>query len=780
MIAKDELKLLQLYNNRGATFTGEGISGIESLAVRQCEDLRGSIECDGRRDRRIAAGKSMRLWRVLTADLQEKYVRLYSGIWNCHILEGRLDLALRASKRARRVGGRGHKKALEAEGWLGEGLVALMNGNPKEAVRNLEISRALFNSTRKNSIDSIRASILLGSAYRIVGDKHSAMGVLKRARSESLAMEDVPLLGAVSQTLGVLHSECGYFREAISCFEFVVQSATVLSSNKRALRGKLGLCKCYVRTGRVKEAYDLAILALEMATQLELQREVALANEYIADCHMAKKEWSKALRRMSKVNKIVVRSPSADMKCELHRKLADLWLRAGHVRYAEFHIRKGLESSEGGIEDDVKALQRLKIECAWASEKGRTALPKLICHAQDAKELGLMYEYLLTTRSIAAIATLQRKASLAREWWRQVEFSADICSASDLAEDWKRDCSYLSGFAKVGCDPSKDEQFHAAGLSDDLQACGIVTRSRELLQQAAWLKKLAPTNLPILVRGESGTGKELFAKLAHAMSVRSNGPYLAVNCGALPPSLLESELFGYRKGAFTGADGSREGLFRAVNHGTLFLDEIGEMSITAQTKLLRVLETGEFRRVGSSVTETVDVRIVAATNLNLEKAVRENSFRKDLYYRLKGLELVLPALRDRLTDIPLLADKFLSDINIRNNQSLEIPFDTKQWLIGLPWPGNVRELKLAVERAAAMAPTHGQLLPQHFVCVDGYPKRKSLPSELEEIERARVNNALEVSEWNVTNAARLLGMTRTTLSSRLGRLGIRRPRKGTQ
>jgi transcriptional regulator with GAF, ATPase, and Fis domain len=244
----------------------------------------------------------------------------------------------------------------------------------------------------------------------------------------------------------------------------------------------------------------------------------------------------------------------------------------------------------------------------------------------------------------------------------------------------------------------------------------------------------------------------------------------------MPGELIESELFGHRRGSFTGATGDKEGLFRSAHRGTIFLDEIGEMPTAAQSKLLRALETGEIRRVGDTSSQIVDVRVVAATNIDLEDAVRKDSFRRDLFYRLRGLVLHLPPLRHRLADIPVLADHFVDSINKGRETLISLPEETKQWLLGHRWPGNVRELKLSIERAAAIASPSGALQPHHFVLSEVSTERGSLTEELEEIERARMRNALEATGWNVTSAANLLGLTRTTLSSRLKRLGIERPK----
>jgi transcriptional regulator with GAF, ATPase, and Fis domain len=306
----------------------------------------------------------------------------------------------------------------------------------------------------------------------------------------------------------------------------------------------------------------------------------------------------------------------------------------------------------------------------------------------------------------------------------------------------------------------------------DLAAFSIITRSRRLHEHASSIAQIAPTMVPVLIRGESGTGKELFARLVHDLSPRVKAPFLAINCGAIPTEILESELFGHRRGSFTGAVSDKIGLFRAAHEGTLFLDEIGEMAAPAQTKLLRVLETGELRRIGDTNIERVDVRIVSATNIELERDVAQGKFRKDLYYRLKGLDIHLPPLRERMGDVPLLAAHFLGLAAARGSKRLTLPFETQQWLMSLPWPGNVRELRLAVERAVAMAADGAALQSYHFMASEDPTHHASLPEELEAIERSRVIHALETTNWNKASAARLLGMSRTTLNGRIKKLGI--------
>ncbi|MBY0429673.1 MAG: nif-specific transcriptional activator NifA, partial [Rhodospirillales bacterium] len=231
----------------------------------------------------------------------------------------------------------------------------------------------------------------------------------------------------------------------------------------------------------------------------------------------------------------------------------------------------------------------------------------------------------------------------------------------------------------------------------------VIGISRRMQDVYAEIHQIAPSRSTVLLRGESGTGKELIARAVHHLSTRKAGPFIKVNCAALPETLLESELFGHEKGAFTGATQDRKGRFELAHNGTLFLDEIGEISASFQAKLLRVLQEGEFERVGGSRTVKVDVRIVAATNRNLEEAVSKGDFRADLYYRINVVPIFLPALRERKDDIPLLVEHFLDRFNAENKRQVILSSDAMEVLMNCYFPGNVRELENCVLRLATMA-----------------------------------------------------------------------------
>ncbi len=298
------------------------------------------------------------------------------------------------------------------------------------------------------------------------------------------------------------------------------------------------------------------------------------------------------------------------------------------------------------------------------------------------------------------------------------------------------------------------------------------------------VRQVAKWNTTALIRGESGTGKELIANAIHYNSPRANGPFIKLNCAALPDNLLESELFGHEKGAFTGAVNQRKGRFEQADGGTIFLDEIGEISAAFQAKLLRVLQEGEFERVGGSKTLKVDVRVVAATNVDLESAVEHGDFREDLYYRLNVMPIRLPSLRERLEDIPELSSFLIERLAQRQGRELTITDSAFRMLMRHDWPGNVRELENCLERAAVMS--EDGVIDRDAVSMSGLEERLEMPArgnvekpvavDLDDPkldERERVIAALEQAGWVQAKAARLLNMTPRQIAYRIQTLNIK-------
>jgi two-component system, NtrC family, response regulator HydG len=312
----------------------------------------------------------------------------------------------------------------------------------------------------------------------------------------------------------------------------------------------------------------------------------------------------------------------------------------------------------------------------------------------------------------------------------------------------------------------------------DFELDNVIGRSRAMRELIEMVAMVAPTEATVLVTGESGTGKELIARALHANSGRRKGPLVTVNCAALTETLLESELFGHEKGAFTGAERQRDGRFMQANKGTLFLDEIGEIALTVQAKLLRAIQEREVQRVGSDRTVTVDVRIIAATNRDLMAQVEAARFREDLYYRLNVVTLKVPALRERSEDIPPLAQHFLKRFAERNRKPVKgFTPQAMDLLLKHAWPGNVRELENAIERGVILAPGEflsERELPLHLGCSGNAGPAagngEGIAGErLEDIERRAILATLDQTGGNKSETARILGITRATLHKKLKR-----------
>jgi len=301
----------------------------------------------------------------------------------------------------------------------------------------------------------------------------------------------------------------------------------------------------------------------------------------------------------------------------------------------------------------------------------------------------------------------------------------------------------------------------------------IIAKSSKMQQVIEVIKVVAKSNATVLITGESGTGKELVARAIHSQSYRKDKPFIAVSCAALPESLLESELFGHEKGAFTGAHVQRRGKFEIANRGTLFLDEIGEMSANIQVHLLRVLEEKEFTRVGGNELIKVDVRVVSATNRDIKEAIASGQFREDLYYRLNVVGIELPPLRERKEDIPLLAEHFLTKFAVENRKEIvDFSPEATEFLLKYEWPGNVRELENAIERAVILAKNSyievADLPQENLLLTASAPLGRSL----REVEMERILNVLNETGGNYSEAARTLGISRATLYNKIRAYGL--------
>ncbi len=311
-------------------------------------------------------------------------------------------------------------------------------------------------------------------------------------------------------------------------------------------------------------------------------------------------------------------------------------------------------------------------------------------------------------------------------------------------------------------------------LTEQYEFEDIIGRSEAMQEVFSMIKAVTDTNATVLITGETGTGKELVARAIHSNSSQRYGPFVAASCGALPETLLESELFGYEKGAFTGADRTKKGRFELAHGGTLFLDEVGDISMKTQIRLLRVLQEKSFSRLGGTEQIKVDVRLISATNRDLVAAIEEGSFRSDLYYRLNVVSIQLPPLRERIDDVPLLAAHFINKYNVEFNKKFDrVDRKAMDFMMDYHWPGNVRELENVIERAIVIG-QGPQMKVTHLPFCNIESPLTEEPRSLQEVERIHIEKMLQRNDWNIAKTARLLNIDRSTLHKKIKKFGLER------
>jgi formate hydrogenlyase transcriptional activator len=366
----------------------------------------------------------------------------------------------------------------------------------------------------------------------------------------------------------------------------------------------------------------------------------------------------------------------------------------------------------------------------------------------------------------------QRENAFSRD---DVEFLAQVANQVAIAVE---NALAYGQIAELKDKLAQEKLYLEDEIRSEMHFEDIVGKSAALRRVLQQVETVAPTDATVLITGETGTGKELIARAIHQLSSRRPHAFVKLNCAAIPTGLLESELFGHERGAFTGAIAQRIGRFELANHGTVFLDEIGEIPLELQPKLLRVLQDREFERLGSTRTLRTDARLIAATNRDLAALVDEQQFRADLFYRVNVFPVHVPALRERPEDIPLLVRHFAQQFARRMHKTIEtIPSDTMQGLIRYPWPGNIRELQNIIERAVIVSPGPVLQVPVADLHPRAAPAGPMPQDTLEEAERQHILAVLKATKWVVggpNGAAVRLGVKRSTLQFRMGKLGIAR------
>ena len=625
-----------------------------------------------------------------------------------------------------------------------------------------EMALALFRRIG-DEVSCARVRNNLGLIHKNLCEWDAAVGHLKGALETYRRLGRLAECGGPLLNLGIVYQKSGDWDRSL---DFYRQAESV----DLQIGDHLGACRVAIGTGniarlqrRMTEAEAILLAALERARAHDARREEVLALEFLAELDFDRGRFDEALHRYDEALVLAERvAPEGDMVVEIERRRAEALCSLGRLDPAQQaceRARRLARLTDDRLEHGVS--HRVAGDIAWARGQQAEALQSWTIAASLLSECRERHELGKTLLSLGRATQDSRESR--RSLYRASALFAELGSQHWL-DQAERELRRVLNDAQV---PASRP---ASGLGRRLRAPGLVAASAAMERAEGMARRAAGTDLAVLITGETGTGKELIARTIHGLSTRSRGPFLAINCGALRADLALSQLFGHRKGAFTGAHIEGVGLVQAAHGGTLFLDEVGDLPFDVQVTLLRFLESGEFLRLGETQVQRADVRVIAATNRELREAVEKDSFRRDLLFRLNEVEIRLPILQERQDDIIPLARHFLAFYG-----GLEGPRmspDAESVLCSYPWPGNVRELENVMRRVAALHTddthvTATTLLP--FLTADSTPNGGAVDHES---ERARILTALGEADGNKSELARILGVSRKTLYARLRRLHI--------
>jgi len=590
------------------------------------------------------------------------------------------------------------------------------------------------------------------------------------------------LLGNRLQNLGVLLVKSGSWERAQVVLEEARQCFTQVGDRWGTTINLLAFGWLDRLQGRLDEAEKRITEALDKSLAEGFLREEALSREFLGDVAFERGQVDRAAEAYRAALALGERqAPAGDLVSEVLRRIAEVEILRGRLDAAAAAIeRAGLVCQLLDDRYETAVLQRVRGQLAAAQGRREDAAQFLRAAVNLFGEMGERFE---RGKSLTLLARIVTEPGEPRKLlYRASACFAEIGADRQLAEVEKELAAAESTGTPAPVRTHGEGRLKGRKLSNP----GLVGPSRAMARVADLVSRAAGTDLSVILVGETGTGKELVARGIHTQSRRADRPFIAVNCGALRPELALSQLFGHRRGAFTGAHADGVGFVEAAHTGTLFLDEIGELPADVQVTLLRFLESGEYLRLGETQVRRADVRIVGATHVDLRRAVAEKNFRADLFYRLYELEIELPALRERSEDVLPLARHFLRAYG--GDPSPAIGEDTAKLLLAHPWPGNVRELENCIKRSLALLPRMGDTLPVEALAEffertpmpqtrpvsfdDGEFSRASLKAQVAEADRRDLVRALDEAQGNKSRAAERLGVSRKTLYARMRRLGL--------
>ena len=641
-------------------------------------------------------------------------------------------------------------------------------GEMREAEKAYRDAESIFRRHDNLEGQSRALNLLAGIFYR-QNDYTNALSVLLDAIEIARKLDDSKKLAFMTGNIGRIYLFLGRFDEA-----------------RKHLLTSLELSRSlqdYTELGRI--CLSLGFLNLQEGHYAQAEIDLTEANCYLVNhgsrwdktnylLYMGELQYrsgrlNDALETLEAAHRLAEKTaPDTELVVRALRHLAEVELRLNRVRRAERFVAKGIALANK-CEADVEQASLLKIKAICADRNGdaKQAAEWFRVAIDNLEDTGVRFEQaaVLVEAGRSEVFTQRQRLTFlfrAEEFYTRAGIRNNLGAVEQLIASIDLPDSPMS---------SAEADARAAENNSE-----FVTASEEIKRFKAQLPIVGRSDLPILLTGETGVGKDQMARYFHSV-VRPDGPFVAINCASLPETLLESELFGHTKGAFTGADGDKQGRFVAANGGVLFLDEIGDMPLSLQTKLLGVLERRKVLPLGSTTEVDLDVKLVAATNQRLEEMVENGRFRRDLYYRLSGISFTLPPLRDRKQDIPLLLEHFFGrSRKARNGHPAELSTELVRQFVSYDWPGNVRELSTKVKRIEVLSElaAEGDLTE---LARGLFPDQATLPTlelnrRVEEYERKLIIEALTTARGNKSEAARLLGIHEATVRTKLKRYGI--------
>jgi transcriptional regulator with PAS, ATPase and Fis domain/Tfp pilus assembly protein PilF len=567
---------------------------------------------------------------------------------------------------------------------------------------------------------------------------------------------------------GICLFKLGQVENARACFLDAKPLADSVRADPIASTIDMNLGHIYRSEGNYETAREFYTEALAIAEGLGVERSVCLSLEFLGEAYFEEGRPAEALLHLHRAHEIAKRiAPSGDLMMEVLRRRGEVHAALGDRSSALRDLRRAVQlcSSRGERREQVLAERGFAFVGAKTPEEQASRLQKVLA---ELDTLGDRFEYARTVYLVLEQGTL---ASEQHPWLAEASTTAMHYFNSLASRTWKNRLETILGHTRKvaklvleeGVYRDNRAKTHSVAFARTLDAARVAARGYD----------------PVLILGETGVGKEVLAQLVHEWSPRAGEPLLAINCGTLPENLVESELFGHVRGAFTGADRDKPGLFEAARGGSVLLDEVADLPIHTQVKLLRFIDMGELRRVGDSQVRRVEVRVLAATNKNVRELIREGRFREDLFYRLNVFCIEVPPLRERREDILELAEAFLHE-TAQTSLQFQLSMDLRRWLETYDWPGNVRELRNVCHYLAAHAWGKPEIevrdLPAQLRPVARADAASKNPFELErlEFERTQIARALRETKGNVQAAARMLRMSRNHVSIKMRKYGLKR------